>query len=435
MKRTTKNSIKALLLQEEMKAEVNIARIKVVLFGLLTLSQFVEALFMNKPFSQEAFPVLIVFFISILMYLDIYFLKTNPKYHKFFGPYNKYVIISFDILIVSFLLFYIFKNIFHSEQPLLSYNTYHPFLFAFYMFLAIAYIMLDIFRFSIVSSFYLGLLIILSYITVNKLLIDELTIPEKTVDFSDIFFTIFFVSIVIIISCLSALISSRIRNIVVLSKKQENLQRFLPETVAHEFLNSKEDFNLDGQRKRVTILFADIRNFTTLSEDAQPEEVVQFLNIFLEEMIASIFKYQGTLDKFLGDGIMAIFGAPVELENSAENAVNAAVDMLDRLKSFNEKNRDIFGSDISIGIGIHTGEVVLGGIGTDRRMDFTAIGDAVNTASRLQGITKNYQTPIIFSEDTRDLIKTKIESHVLDKVQLRGKHSEIQIYQLGNVIQ
>jgi adenylate cyclase len=439
MKNSLNDNFRSLLLEEEMKAEFNISKIKIIIYGLLALSQFIEAIYMQKSFALEAYPLLIVFLISILMYFDIQFIFKRPKYHRHFAPINKYLIIFFDILTISVLIYFIFKNIYYSNnptvqsnQPIFDYNSYHAFLFAIYIFLAMVFMMIDIFRFSVFSSFFLGLLILISYSVNYYLHTSEFSLSGDKFSVNIIIYNILYFSIIVTMSTISALISNHLRKIVVLSKKQERLQRFLPETVAKEFISNKEDFSLEGERKVVTILFTDIRGFTSMSESKEPEEVVQFLNEFMDEMIDVIFIHQGTLDKFLGDGIMAIFGAPVELENSAENALNAAIEMLERLKKFNSTEGNIFNKEISIGIGIHTGEVVLGGIGTDKRMDFTAIGDTVNTASRLQDITKNYNTPVILSESTKEKIRSTIPLGELDRVKLRGKKQEIQIFHILN---
>src|ERR1051326_5345612 len=163
-----------------------------------------------------------------------------------------------------------------------------------------------------------------------------------------------------------------------------NYGRFLPEYVVKQMLENPESFKLGGVNQTITILFADIRGFTRLSEHANPEKVVQLLNKYFSAMTDIIFAHGGTLDKYLGDGLMALFGAPTATPQDATNALNAAVAMQRRLLGINRELRDEGFPEIGVGMGLHTGEVVVGYIGSERRSEYTAIGDTVNTSSRLE---------------------------------------------------
>jgi adenylate cyclase len=163
-----------------------------------------------------------------------------------------------------------------------------------------------------------------------------------------------------------------------------NYGRFLPEYVVKQMLENPESFKLGGVNQTITVLFADIRGFTRISEHANPEKVVHLLNKYFSAMTDIIFAHGGTLDKYLGDGLMALFGAPTATAQDATNAVNAAVAMQRRVIGINQELRDEGFNEIGIGIGLHTGEAVVGYIGSERRSEYTAIGDTVNTASRLE---------------------------------------------------
>jgi len=163
-----------------------------------------------------------------------------------------------------------------------------------------------------------------------------------------------------------------------------NYSRFMPEYVVQQILENPDSFKLGGVNQTITVLFADIRGFTRLSEKAQPEKVVQLLNHYFTAMSDIIFAHGGTLDKYLGDGLMALFGAPTATPEDACNAVSAAVAMQRQMGSINEELRSEGLSEISIGIGLHTGEATVGYIGSERRSEYTAIGDTVNLASRLE---------------------------------------------------
>src|SRR3954466_69815 len=170
-----------------------------------------------------------------------------------------------------------------------------------------------------------------------------------------------------------------------------NYSRFLPEYVVKQMLENPESFKLGGVNQKITVLFADIRGFTRLSEHAPPERIVQLLNKYFSAMTDIIFAHGGTLDKYLGDGLMALFGAPTATEQDATNALDAAVAMQRRVIGINEELRAEGFQEIGVGIGLHTGEATVGYIGSERRSEYTAIGDTVNTASRLESNSKGRQ--------------------------------------------
>lgn len=179
---------------------------------------------------------------------------------------------------------------------------------------------------------------------------------------------------------------------------------------------------LGGEKANCTILFADIRNFTPYAEKTNPEDVGRKLNAFLDEMVQSIFAYQGCVDKFIGDCVMAVFGSPVRLRNHAFNACLAAVEMVQKAKTLGFR----------IGIGINSGEVICGNFGSPIRMEYTVIGDPVNLASRLEGVTKQFDCSIVIGPDTYALAITDPTEYMqfkeLGKVKVKGKEEEITVY-------
>ncbi|MBF0388630.1 MAG: adenylate/guanylate cyclase domain-containing protein [Desulfamplus sp.] len=209
-----------------------------------------------------------------------------------------------------------------------------------------------------------------------------------------------------------------------------------PDVVASVIANH-ESLKLGGERKRLSVLFSDIRGFTTLSEKLTPEELVSLLNDYFTRMTDTIFKHKGTLDKYIGDAIMVIFGAPVWSDNHAENSCYTALEMKERLEEMNiektAENRDLNRSPLSlaIGIGINTGEMIVGNMGSLRRFDYTVMGDEVNLASRLEGVTKSYGVQIIISEETKnDLNLNNFLCRELDLIRVKGKYKAIKIYEL-----
>ncbi|HKC65359.1 MAG TPA: adenylate/guanylate cyclase domain-containing protein, partial [Pyrinomonadaceae bacterium] len=178
--------------------------------------------------------------------------------------------------------------------------------------------------------------------------------------------------------------------------------RFMPEHIIKELVECPEKFHLGGTNRRISVLFCDVRGFTRLAHRAPPEMIVDLLNILFTEMAAEIFAHQGTLNKYLGDGLMALFGAPVATETDAVNAVSAAIGMQRRITHVNEQLAARGLPRVMLGIGINTGEATVGCIGAEQRSEYTAIGDTVNIASRIEGIAHPGQI-LVTSETVKEL--------------------------------
>lgn len=217
-------------------------------------------------------------------------------------------------------------------------------------------------------------------------------------------------------------------------RMKTTMYRYMTPGVAERVLALGDDALMEGERKDVTILFSDIRGYTSLTEKLEASEVVSLLNTYFETMVEAVFNYEGTLDKFIGDALMAVFGAPLPLENHAWMSIKSALEMRRRLAEFNHGRADDM--KIKIGIGISSGEVVSGNIGSHKRMDYTVIGDGVDISSRLEGLTKQYGTTdkhgcdIILSEFTYNFCKDHIWAREVDRIRVKGKYRPISIYEL-----
>lgn len=200
-----------------------------------------------------------------------------------------------------------------------------------------------------------------------------------------------------------------------------------------EELSKKGEFEvkLGGEKRHIAVLFVDIRGFTTMSESLQPEEVVEILNEYLALTTDSIFKNEGTLDKFVGDATMAVFNAPFDLDDYIYRAVRTAWDMKAGAKALAEKFEKRFGKSVAFGIGVNCGDAVVGNIGCEFRMDYTAIGDTVNTAARLESNAKREQ--ILISEEVYQAVKDRIEVTPIGGIPLKGKAKEVFVYQVDAV--
>jgi len=210
------------------------------------------------------------------------------------------------------------------------------------------------------------------------------------------------------------------------------MERFLAPELVSELLSQNVLPSHGGKSQETTILFADIRSFTSISERLPPERVVAFLNAYLSTMTEIIFAHGGTIDKFIGDAIMAFFGAPRRSVADEENAVNAAVAMVKALPQIAEKFPEV--GPLKIGVGIHTGDVVVGNIGSEKRLDYTAIGDNVNLASRIEGLTKGYGCSILISDATRQKLgaraQTNYQIREIDLVAVQGKQTSTKIFEV-----
>jgi adenylate cyclase len=211
---------------------------------------------------------------------------------------------------------------------------------------------------------------------------------------------------------------------------QETLTRYVTKQVVDLILEHPECIVLDGEERESTILFSDIRGFTSLSEKMTPKAVVQMLRDYFTLMVEVVFHFQGTVDKFIGDALMAIFGAPTPQPNHAELAMQTALEMQMLLKAFNKERVRKGQEPLLVGMGINTGNVVVGNIGSEERLEYTAVGDAVNLASRLEGLNKHYGVNIIISEFTYQYVKQGIVERELDKVRVKGRQKPVKIYEV-----
>ncbi|HOM83345.1 MAG TPA: adenylate/guanylate cyclase domain-containing protein [Armatimonadota bacterium] len=211
---------------------------------------------------------------------------------------------------------------------------------------------------------------------------------------------------------------------------KQQFERYVSRQIAEKVLADPDTIFWKGERRRATILFSDIRGFTAMSSRLDPEVVVARLNEYLGEMIDIIFEHDGTLDKFIGDAVMAVFGAPVSLGNDEERAVRAAVAMQEAASRLRARWEASGAEGFRIGIGINTGEVIVGNMGSERRLEYTAIGDPVNVASRLEALTKEYATSILISEATYQAVAHIAECCLVDCTTVRGREAPIRIYEV-----
>lgn len=208
-------------------------------------------------------------------------------------------------------------------------------------------------------------------------------------------------------------------------------QQYVSPDIVEEITKNPDKLKLGGDKKVLSVFFSDIRGFTTLSEKMNPEELVSFLNQYLSKMTDIVLENKGLVDKYIGDAIMAFWGAPMDNADHAIDACTAAIRMKKKMVEFSEECKKKGLPEIKIGMGINTGDMVVGNMGSDKRFDYTVIGDNVNLASRLESLTKQYHIGINISQTTFDMIKGKgFSARQMDLVAVKGKTKPVKIYEL-----
>lgn len=214
---------------------------------------------------------------------------------------------------------------------------------------------------------------------------------------------------------------------------KQTFSKFVSEDVVDQLVKNPEMLKLGGDKKIVTVLFSDIRGFTSISERMTPEQLVDHLNQYLQAMTDIVIKYDGTLDKYVGDEIMAFWGAPIPQDDHALRCCRAALEMMSKLHEMNivwaQQKKDT----LDIGIGINTGPMIVGFVGSTSRMDYTLMGDMVNLGARLEGTNKIYTTNIIISEFTYEHVREHVVARELDLIKVKGKDVPVKIYELLDI--
>jgi adenylate cyclase len=210
--------------------------------------------------------------------------------------------------------------------------------------------------------------------------------------------------------------------------------RFVPEAVVDQVLADAEGVRLGGVRREGTVMFSDLRGFTSFSETLEPERVIEALNLYLTAMSEAILDHGGTLVAYMGDGIMAVFGAPLQQDDHADRALEAAREMLERLEGFNQWLRDEGMHDgFKMGIGLNSGPVMSGNVGSERRLEYTALGDTTNTAARLEGMTKGTPHQLYIADTTKQRLTRPAEDLVaVGEVEVRGRKAKVLLWSLGD---
>jgi len=277
-------------------------------------------------------------------------------------------------------------------------------------------------RLSAVWAFTFTLILVEVYVTVNYLLFSRLGLQLE----------LFYPMMEIVVIYLGITVHRFLAEERERERVKKAFESYVAPAVVQEMLKHPELLRLGGERREITILFTDIRGFTTISENLEPEPLVNLLHDFLNPMSNIIINQGGTIDKYMGDAIMALFGAPLKQPDHARLACRAALEMTATLQALNKEWESQGRPPLHVGIGINTGPVAVGNMGSDRLFDYTAVGDNVNLASRLEGLNKHYHTSILINQTTAAAVGNGggFILREVDRVQVKGKHHVAAIYEV-----
>jgi adenylate cyclase len=213
---------------------------------------------------------------------------------------------------------------------------------------------------------------------------------------------------------------------------QDTFSRYVPASVVGELVGNDMHIELGGQQRDITVLFCDIRGFTSWSENREAQEIITELNTLLSELSNAVISFEGTLDKFTGDGLMAFWGAPLPTDDHAARACQAALEMLERLDRLNAERVRAGQEPFAIGVGVHSGTAVVGNVGHEQRLDYTAIGDTVNLAARLEAATKEIGSVLLVSAATQERLPTGLRSRSMriGEIAVKGRRQPVEVYAL-----
>ena len=407
--------------QEEIRNERNINRGRIFILFIILIIAVVGLLNVDPEMHSMHLDIVLVITAGLFVSFLISRLMTKGHY----SPLLKYIITTADLFLVTMAIL-IIRNTADASSFVMSVDT--P---AFFLLFIVN--VLTGMRFDIRLCFYSAILSLFIFAGVTIDDFRSIGTANMTLIVPTTLKGIFLAST----AFLSGYITHQAKNLVIQNYREQQHRnliinifgRYVSGQVAKNILDG--NLELGGEERKVTVLFSDIRDFAWISERLSAKEVVALLNDYFEGMVEAIFSYDGTLDKFLGDGLMALFGAPTAHGNDEERAISAAFLMRDKLREFNQmqiKKEDMVA--ISVGIGISTGQAVVGNIGSKERMQYTAIGDTINTAARIEDLCKEFDADILVDEATYKEAKDVFSAEKMGQVKVKGKDNPVIIYKI-----
>lgn len=425
------DEIRAILEKQEMAAErqVNYVRAAFSAFSLSALA-FVSP-DTQTPTATKIYAIQLGTWLLYACVLAVFLKRRKDNYYK----HLKYLSITVDIILVQLGAL---GSLFNHSGIYEVYRTPMN-----WVVIALFNVMAGL-RYSVAACLYSAALVVIyssvflpiAIKTAAPPIVDHSVYLGVGLCLDDIIYTIIFTAAS---GVFAAVIASNSRKLILQSaadslgrerllQDRDRLAKYFSKDVVDLVLNNPESLGQGGQRMTATVLFADIRNFTQLSTVMQPEQVVELLNRYFSTMVDIIFKNGGTLDKFLGDGLMALFGVPYSIEKPEERAVRTALEMLEALQVMNRELEAKGMLRLDIGVGINAGPVVAGNIGSSQRHEYTVIGDTVNLAARLEALNKETRTQILVSASVYDSIRNTFRTRQLGPLRIRGKPEPLEVY-------
>jgi class 3 adenylate cyclase len=412
------------LLREEIKNERLITRGRLIVYGvnlalLIVISILIERWDTPTLLNISAFAALSLALFLLVLFFDRFFTPDR------FRPWLTYVLTTLDLVFIAVAII-VNRNATNASTFVTSVDS-APF-YGLFLINALSGLRLDIRHSHYCAAGTMVVFIVFSAIDLSGTGAGE---PVSVV--SAVMKGVLLVGT----AYASGIIGIRARKLVIENLKEQQgrnliatvLGRYLPGPAAEKILSG--DVELSGEERTITVLFSDIRDFTGISERLSPYEVVGLLNRYLEHMVRIVFTHDGTLDKFLGDGFMAIFGAPFPHGDDPRRAVCAAVQMRRALEEFNQSLADRYRIvSLGMGIGIATGRAVVGTIGSAERMEYTAIGDTVNTASRIMEAGRRLRTDIVVDGETYRAVADIVSARPASPTRLKGKDTPVDLYKI-----
>lgn len=390
---------------QETRNEVIINYIQMAVFGIVCLANVASHFLPFAPYRASALLLSFVFISFFARVALFFYLRSHPPY----TPARKHLIAALDLIVYT------------AAPLLLGLQGAYPWMFLclFAICIYTMVITLSGLRYSTRVVIYTGVATLLLYLAIFPALAPPLfRLPLAMVG-------------TITLGCVAVCTAYSVASLIRIHRDaaaKEHLARFLSPELVEQVMNEPKLLERVTERRNATVIFTDIRGFTRFSEKMSPENVVEFLNEFLEEMTGAIMEHKGMLDKYIGDAVMGVFGVPFHADDHALRALRAALDMRDRLRPLNVKLRHKGLPELSIGIGLHTGELLIGAIGSTRRLDYTVIGDTVNVASRIEGMTRSYPVEILLSDATREAIAGAVSLHWIADVQVRNRAEPLTLW-------
>jgi len=406
----THSIVDKILMERELKNEKIVSIVRFLPIVIVSILDYL-AFFNITSFTQTTPTITTLILDSVFVIYSTIVLIILLK--NIYLKYLKFFVIFLDYLMLAFLL--LFDTTVPEEKSIFVWASFVGTIFFYFI---------NLLRYSKAGTIYAGILSIAIFVGIN---IYSNTYQETDIIMMGISLLMFLF--------IGYLITTSNKKMMIEANTKKMMERYLSPQLVGELYKAKLNLEAIGKKQTTTILFSDIRDFTSISEQMSAEEVVTILNQYLSTMTDIIFKNEGTIDKFIGDAIMTVFGAPVSHSDDPLRAIKTAIEMNKALIEFNKKYTDLK-IPIKIGIGINTGEVIAGSIGSDKRLDYTVIGDSVNLSSRIEGLTKYYKCPILISENTYKQISNdnnKSYSDLfclreVDSVIVKGKTEHIKIY-------